>query len=286
MLRFLILLLSITITSNLLCAQLSEDTLVLRDISKDKEFPAQMMEINIPSAGAKLQGFIYLAAGKGMHPTVFLLHGFPGNERNLDLAQMLRARGWNVIYFNYRGAWASQGLFSFANCVEDVVNAVHYAEKEQNKFHIDVKNMVLFGHSMGGWVTLKSIQLLPEIKKAFALSTWDIAGSYKDVASEKELTTKPKEDFKDVFVLNTPYRELFLPVIKNRKYYDLSMDSKSLATKKLIILDEHQNNAHIANAIKKEQGSSIQYLVWDTDHAFTNKRISLISKVLSFLEND
>lgn len=284
--KHFILFLSIALLTNALMGQESNDTLVLRDIPNDKDFPAQMMEINIPSAGAKLQGLIYLAAGKGMHPTVFLLHGFPGNERNLDLAQVLRARGWNVIYFNYRGAWASQGQFSFTNCVEDVVNAVHYAEKEHTKFHIDVNNMVLFGHSMGGWVTLKSIQLLPEIKKAFTLSTWDIAGTYKDVVSEKELTTKPKEDFKDVFVLNTPYRELFLPVIKNRKYYDLSMDSKLLATKKLIILDEHKNNAHIANAIKKEQGSSIQYLVWDTDHPFTNKRISLILKVLNFLEND
>jgi len=123
------------------------------------------MEINIPSDGAILQGFIYLAAGKGMHPTVFLLHGFPGNERNLDLAQVLRARGWNVIYFNYRGAWASQGHFSFTNCVEDVVNAVHYAEKERNKFHIDVNNMVLFGHSMGGGYRLNLFNYYPRLRK-------------------------------------------------------------------------------------------------------------------------
>lgn len=43
---------------------------------------------------------------------------------------------------------------------------------------------------------------------------------------------------------------------------------------------------NIPSAGAKLQGSSIQYLVWDTDHPFTNKRISLISKVLRFLEND
>lgn len=118
------------------------------------------------------------------------------------------------------------------------------------------------------------------------MSTWDIAGTYKDITSEEELIANPKEDFKDVFVLNTPYKDLFLPVIKNRNYYDLSKDAKLLAIKKLIILDEHQKNVHIVNAIKKEQDSTIQYLVWDTDHPFSNKRVSLISKVLSFLEND
>ena len=58
-----------------------------------------------------------LAAGKDKKETVLLLHGLPGNERNLDLAQELRRNGRNVIYFNYRGAWGSQGEFMFSNCL-------------------------------------------------------------------------------------------------------------------------------------------------------------------------
>ena len=51
---------------------------------------------------------------------VLLLHGFPGNERNLDLAQALRRAGWTVVFFHYRGAWGSGGDFSFAHVLEDV----------------------------------------------------------------------------------------------------------------------------------------------------------------------
>jgi len=212
------------------------------------------------------------------------LHGFPGNERNLDLAQVLRARGWNVIYFNYRGAWGSEGKFSFTNCVEDVVNVVHYAKQEKEMLRVDTSNIVFVGHSMGGWVTLKSIQLLPEIKKAVALSTWDIAGTYRDIKNEQELIAKPKEDFKDVFVLNTEYKEIFQPVIKNRTYYNLANDGKLLSTKKLLILDEHNQNAPIVSAIKSQKGSDVTYQVWNTDHPFTNKRVSFIKAVLEFLE--
>jgi len=38
---------------------------------------------------------------------VVLLHGYPGNERNLDLAQARRRDGWDIVFFHYRGAWGS-----------------------------------------------------------------------------------------------------------------------------------------------------------------------------------
>ncbi len=266
-------------------AQTIADSIVLRDIPINRSAPAKMVELNIPSEGYKLQGLMYQASGSGLHPTIFLLHGFPGNERNLDLAQVLRANGWNVVYFNYRGAWGSQGQFSFKNCVADVVNAVHYIERESVKYNVDTNNIVLFGHSMGGWVTLKSIQLLPEIKKAFALSTWDIAASFKQIKSENDLLAHPLKDFKDVFVLNTTYKNIFMPVVSNLTYYDLSQDAKQLARKSIVVLDEHNKNEHIVKAIKKENGSNVLYLIWDTDHPFTNKRASLINTVLKFLNN-
>ena len=73
-----------------------------------------MEVLHIPSGGVEINGVAYLAAGAGPHPTVVLLHGLPGNEKNLDLAQAMRRAGWNVITFNYRGSWGSPGTFSFA----------------------------------------------------------------------------------------------------------------------------------------------------------------------------
>ena len=82
--------------------------------------PATSPELQFQSEGAHLNAVAYLAAGAGPHPTVLLLHGFPGNERNLDLAQAIRRAGWNVFFFHYRGAWGSGGEFSFGNALEDV----------------------------------------------------------------------------------------------------------------------------------------------------------------------
>jgi len=257
------------------------DTLVLSDITWNGDNNAGSQELNIPSAGSKLQGFIYKAGGSGKHPTLLLLHGYPGNERNLDLAQVVRARGWNVVYFDYRGSWASQGSFSFKNCVEDVVNVAAFFRKYADSFHVDTSNIALFGHSMGGWVCLKALQQLPGVKKGFALSTWDIPATIKYFKGNYDSIRIQNGDY---FVLNATVQQQFEPVAKDTVFYNLANDGKALADKQVVMLDEHNRNAGIAAAIKADNKAYFSYDVWQTDHPFTNKRIALIKKVLAFLE--
>jgi pimeloyl-ACP methyl ester carboxylesterase len=264
----------------------SGDSIVLKDLAWDKNAPAGSAELFIPSGNSLIAGFIYKPNGAQKHPTLLLLHGYPGNERNLDLAQEVRAHGWNVIYFDYRGSWGSGGKFSFKNCVEDVVNVVSFCNKYADSLRIDTSNIVLFGHSMGGWVCLKALAQLPSVTKGFALSTWDIYSDYKDVHSQQQLMAKAKDPNTggDYFVLNSTLKEIYEPVIKNLSYYDIRNDTAALAGKQIIMLDEHNGNAKLADQIKKTNQNYFDYEVWQTDHPFTNKRISLINKVLTFLE--
>jgi len=259
------------------------DSIVLKDLTWDKASPAGSTELFIPSANSQLAGLIYRANGVQKHPTLLLLHGYPGNERNLDMAQVVRAHGWNVIYFNYRGSWGSAGNFSFKNCVEDVVNVVSFCKKYEDSLKIDTSNIVLFGHSMGGWVCLKALQQLPGIKKGFALSTWNIGAGFKNVSTEKEMLRRANYAG-SYFVLNTSLKDLFTPVIQDNAFFDLGNDGNSLVNKQIIMLDEHPGNKQLADTIKDLNKSYFNYNVWQTDHSFTNKRVSLIKKVLEFLE--
>ena len=262
------------------------ETIVLNDLKWDMTSPASSTELFIPSGNSQIAGLIYNANGLQKHPTLLLLHGYPGNERNLDIAQVVRSRGWNVIYFDYRGSWGSQGKFSFKNCVEDVVNVVSFCNKYQDSLKIDTSNIVLFGHSMGGWVCLKALQELPTIKKGFALSTWDIAKDFKNVSNEKEMliiANDPNIAGK-YFVLNTSLKDLYTPVLQDKTYFNLLNDAKSLGDKQIIMIDEHEKNSQLAEKIKESNKLYFDYSIWQTDHSFTNKRASLINKVLAFIE--
>ncbi len=110
-----------------------------------------MAELSFQSGGSKLNGLMYLANGVGPHPTVALLYGYAGNERNLDLAQAMRRAGYNVLYFNYRGTWGSGGEFSASNSVEDVAAALALLRSNADEYRVDQERIALVGHSFGGF---------------------------------------------------------------------------------------------------------------------------------------
>jgi hypothetical protein len=137
---------------------------------------------------------------------------------------------------------------------------------------------------MGGWVCLEALKLLPGIKKGFALSTWDIYDNVKFATSGNQIDRMIKEA-DNYFVLNkTSGKELFAPVLNDPSYYDLKQAGTALENKQIIMLDEHPLNKTVADAISKTNKSYFIYEVWPTDHPFTNKRVSLMKKVIAFLD--
>jgi len=140
-------------------------------------YPASMQTFQIPSHGALLNAFVYVAAGAGPHPAVVLLHGFPGNERNLDLAQDIRRAGWDVLYFNYRGSWGSPGDFSFSHAIEDTTASACLRQPEMTKLlRLDPSRIVLIGHSMGDFMAVQGAAADPAIIAFGLISAADLGG--------------------------------------------------------------------------------------------------------------
>jgi pimeloyl-ACP methyl ester carboxylesterase len=129
-------------------------TAITSDPPQDKTAPATFQTFQLPSHGSLLNAFVYVAAGAAPHPMVILLHGFPGNERNLDLAQALRRAGDDVLFFDYRGSWGSPGDFSFTHSIEDTQAAIAYVSDPVNaaRLRADPARVILVGHSMGGFM--------------------------------------------------------------------------------------------------------------------------------------
>jgi pimeloyl-ACP methyl ester carboxylesterase len=124
---------------------------ILADPPRDAAHPAHNQQLLIPSHGSDMNALLFVTGGAGPHPTVILMHGLPGNERNLDLAQAMRSAGWDVLTFTYRGAWGSGGDFSISNAIEDTAAALDFARSPAGaKLGIDPRHIVRAGHSMGG----------------------------------------------------------------------------------------------------------------------------------------
>ena len=100
-------------------------------------------------------------------PGVLLLHGFPGAEKNADVARALLQRGLAVFTLHFRGAWGSDGEYAFRNLVDDARAGLDYLEGREG---VDRRRLGVFGYSMGGWTALQLAAGDPRLKAVAALA--------------------------------------------------------------------------------------------------------------------
>jgi len=148
---------------------------IYADPTPDLAHPASTLAIEITSHGSVMNGMVYRPSGTGPFPLVVLMHGLPGNEQNLDLAQALRRAGWAVMTFHYRGSWGSEGQFSIDHVIEDAnVALTHSADPQVAKaWNIDPMRIVVMGHSMGGLAAALTAGAGPKRVATVLLAPWD-----------------------------------------------------------------------------------------------------------------
>jgi uncharacterized protein len=111
--------------------------------------------VTFDSDGNQLVGVLYLARGKAPKPTVLLLHGCPGLEKNLDIALALRDSGWNSLIFHYRGCWGSAGRYDLRTVPQDVRAAADHLHGAGYP-GVDPDRLAVAGHSLGGWAAVQA----------------------------------------------------------------------------------------------------------------------------------
>jgi dipeptidyl aminopeptidase/acylaminoacyl peptidase len=117
--------------------------------------------VTFDSDGHRLIGVLYLARGEEPKPTLLLLHGCPGLEKNLDIAIRSREAGWNALLFHYRGCWGSAGRYDLRTIPRDVTAAVDYLAGFPQ---VDPGRIAVLGHSLGGWAALVTAAAEPRLR--------------------------------------------------------------------------------------------------------------------------
>src|SRR5262245_15491741 len=138
--------------------------------------PASTPALTFDSDGVALLGVLHLPAGPGPHPVVVLLHGFPGNERNFDLAQALRRAGYATLVFHYHGSWGVGGAWSWGNVLADAAHAVNAMRDQATaKAHrLDPGRLAVVGHSLGGFAALMTAAADPSVTAVGAVAAFDL----------------------------------------------------------------------------------------------------------------
>jgi len=270
---------------------------IASDPAPDKENPAAMETVQVPSHGLLLNGIVYVAAGAGSHPIAVLLHGFPGNEKNLDLAQAIRRAGWDVLFFNYRGSWGSPGDFSFTHAMEDTAAAIAFLRDPATakKLRADSSRIVLIGHSMGGFMAIYGAAQDPAIQAVGMISAWDIGreGLGKVKSGNEEEAVKPlaaslAENGLSPLAGCTA-ESLAREILANRSRWDFVDYAGKLAPRPVLITTSDDgsapSNGALADGLRKAGDAKVHLVYMATDHGYSDHRIALETAVIEWLES-
>lgn len=258
-------------------------------------YPSQLNLLKIPSGEALIIGRMYIADGEGPHATVVLLHGFPGVMMNLDLAAALQQQGWNVLVINYRGAWGSQGEFSYTNSLEDVRAAIDYIKGNDvaRENRIDPERIALVGHSFGGFLALKAASLDPTIKVVASLSGANFGLFALMVEQDPRLEAQIVQMLNEgSFFLNGAKAEAIIEEVRlNKDEWNTFLFAPNLADRELLItaaaFDEELPKPlfHDPLVVSFEQAGAqnLQSLIFETDHNYIDKRQELATALHKWL---
>jgi pimeloyl-ACP methyl ester carboxylesterase len=258
------------------------------DPPRDVTHPAHNQQLLIPSHGVGLNAVLFQAAGTGPHPTVILMHGLPGNERNLDLAQAIRRCGWDVLTFTYRGAWGSPGDFSISNSMEDTAAVLAFARSpDAAKFGVDGRHIVLTGHSMGGATAAMTAAEATGLDGLILIDPWNIGGGGTSKgAVTRDALAKGFDDFGNSLHGATP-ESVADDAVANKSKWDLVQAARHYRGLPVLMVtarygigerDRPMTEAMEAAGVKT---TAVQI---DSDHSFSDHRMALAATVTGWLK--
>lgn len=263
--------------------------------------PPSMAAIAFHSQGAILNGLVYRAAGAGPHPVALFLHGFPGNEKNLDLAQAVRRAGWDAIYFDYRGSWGSGGTFSFGGSLEDVAAVLVWIRNPENAaaHHFDPSRLAIVGHSFGGWLALLSAREQPANVCVAVMAAWNLGWLVhhrEDAPAEWSLLMSDLVETTDPAgaPLHADPETLRRELLAAPAGWDYLTRAAALADRPLLLVaatrdsvdEDPAMHERLAAAVRAAGGRQVRGATLDDDHAFSASRLDLAERLTSWLIGD
>ena len=140
-----------------------------------EDFPNIIYEENsfVNSLGVKLNYFFYSYKGYNLDKIIFFCPGLePGHTAYLTEIELLCKSGYKVLTMDYTGCGSSEGerLPAINQPTKDVIELLNLLNLKEE--------VILIGHSMGGYTALNVINKTPSIKKAVIIS------GFADIASE------------------------------------------------------------------------------------------------------
>jgi len=251
------------------------------DFEHDENFPAFNKELIFAINGDTISGYGFIANDSTLKETIILVAGYPGNDNNFDLAQALRRNGKNVIHFNHRGAWGSQGQYTYSSCLEDIDKVIEYLTQTSvaKELRIDTSQITLIGRSYGGGVALIQGSQNQYVKKIIAISSVNYGAIMNNYDNLTELGGFKKYMKKQVMI-NTDIDVFLQEMLDKKEAFNILAFAKFLKNKQVLILEDSDKNDKWTSQL-----TNAEIVKFESGHNFIDKRIEMIDLIVDWINS-
>ncbi|WP_228011398.1 alpha/beta hydrolase family protein [Nonomuraea phyllanthi] len=268
---------------------------LVSDPPLDPDFPATTPALTFDSGGAALPAVLHVPAGPGPHPVAVVLHGFPGNERNFDLAQVLRRAGYASLVFHYRGSWGVGGSYSWGHVLEDTAAvAARLRDPGLAAAHrLDPHRVTLIGHSLGGFAALMTAAADPSVTAVVSAAGFDLGAASALCRADPSRRAAYVEAFAGELgpLRGTSGEALVAEMERAGESWELARLAPRLADRPVLLIGTSRDivtpyelhHEPVVAAYREQPVRHLEHHVFRTDHALSDHRVRLARTILDFL---
>jgi hypothetical protein len=266
-----------------------------QDMPRDAKHPASVDLVKFSSGGQELRGRLFVASGAGPHPTLLLLHGFPGTELNFDLAHAARRAGWNVLIPHYRGSWGMPGTFTWHNVLADTEAALAWLRSPQarDEFRVDAEVIAVAGHSLGGFAALRVGAKDPKVRGVASLAGFNFGAYTASLASAADRVERTARSWSGPasVLAGATGKMLAEESFAAGESWDLRHLVPALAARPILLIaatyddvsDPPIHHAPLVQAFQAVEAKVLTTHLYETDHSFVDTRMALAGALVSWL---
>lgn len=257
------------------------------------------VSVEFISEGDCVRGRFFTAVGTDEPTTLLLVPGW-GPDDDLELGALLVEKGINFCTFNPRGVHPSEGIHTHAGTLQDIGSALYWLRQTdvQDRFKVDTTRLVLGGYSYGGGMAMAYAARDPSVRRVISIAGNDHGEFARELQRNPFfadgfrrwlLSTRAPEGWAR-FDLEANLQELF----DHPDIYGLRENAGKLADRTILLIggwedkgptiDQYQ--LPLYRALKGAATEKVTFLVYHTNHSFSNVRQRLASDIADWLLRD
>lgn len=256
------------------------------------------VSVEFISEGVCVRGRYFAAVGTDEPTTLLLVPGWPGEpDDDLGLGALLAEKGINFYTFNPRGLSPSEGIYTPANTLQDIGSALQWLRQAdvQKRFKVDTTRLVLGGYSNGGGMAMAYAARDTSVRRVISIAGNDFgefAREWQRNAAFAEgmrvwLLSKRAPEGPARFDVEADIQEL----VDHPDIYGLRENAENLADRSILLfggwedkgptIDQYQ--LPLYRALKSAAAEKVTFIVYHTDHSFSNVRQRLAADIAEWL---